>query len=217
MADPDTSAKLKESAAVVSEPWATSTYYDDAERWTFIFWDEDRPFRRLFNRLDLTNLLELSCGHGRHSEQAAEMTADLTLVDIFDANLEFCRNRLQRFPFIKYVKNNGYSFDAVASESVTAIYCYDSMVHFSPDIVQSYLREAARILKRGGMGLFHHSNYAAPFNIHYGQNPHARNHMTKDLFHYFANQAELEIVESIVIDWSTSKDLDCVSLLRKPL
>lgn len=90
------------------------------------------------------------------------------------------------------------------------------MVHFSPDIVQNYLKDAARILKPEGMGLFHHSNYAAPMDRHYGQNPHARNHMTKDLFAYFAAQAGLKVVESVVIDWSTSKDLDCVSLVRRP-
>lgn len=99
MTDSKTTAKLEESVAVVSAPWVTSPYYDDAERWTFIFWDENRPFRRLFNSLDLTGALELSCGHGRHAERVASMTDNLTLVDIFESNLDFCRNRLQRFPF----------------------------------------------------------------------------------------------------------------------
>lgn len=144
------------------------------------------------------------------------MTSNLTLVDIFDSNLEFCRNRLCAYPFIRYIKNNGYSFEPIASQTVTAIYCYDSMVHFSPDIVESYLQDAERILLPGGKALFHHSNYSAPLDRHYGQNPNARNHMTKELFSSFAAQSDLKVVESKVIDWSTNKELDCITLVQKP-
>ena len=37
------------------------------------------------------------------------------------------------------------------------------MVHFSADLVQAYLRDTARVLKPGGMALYHHSNYPAPW------------------------------------------------------
>jgi ubiquinone/menaquinone biosynthesis C-methylase UbiE len=205
---------LKESANIVSAPWETSTYYDDAERWTFLFWEEKHPFRRLFNHLDLSDALELACGHGRHAERTAQLTKNLTLVDVFESNLEFCRRRLQNYPHVQFIKNNGYSFQSIPSECMTSIYCYDSMVHFSPEIVQSYLNESARILKPRGMGLFHHSNYAAPLDRHYGQNPHARNHMTKDLFAYTAAKAGFKIVESVIIDWAGTENLDCISLIQ---
>ena len=44
---------LEKSVAVVGEAWRDSPYYEDAERWTFLFWDEHRPFRPFFERLDL--------------------------------------------------------------------------------------------------------------------------------------------------------------------
>jgi hypothetical protein len=34
------------------------SYYDDAEKWTIIFWSEDHPFYPLFKRLDLTAVLD---------------------------------------------------------------------------------------------------------------------------------------------------------------
>jgi hypothetical protein len=49
---------LKESVEVVADPWKQSTYYDDAEKWTIIFWSEDHPFYPLFKRLDLTAVLD---------------------------------------------------------------------------------------------------------------------------------------------------------------
>jgi len=54
MTNSDLTKKLGKSAAVVGAPWVESPYYDDAERWTFMFWDEDKDFRRLFDKLDLT-------------------------------------------------------------------------------------------------------------------------------------------------------------------
>ncbi|TPI29078.1 class I SAM-dependent methyltransferase [Mesorhizobium sp. B3-2-1] len=216
MTNSDSTKKLGESAAIVGAPWAKSSYYDDAERWTFIFWDEDKSFRHLFNQMDLTSVLELSCGHGRHAECVAKMTDRLTLMDVHNGNLDFCRDRLRAYPFIRYVKGDGYSFEPIEQESVTAIFCYDSMVHFSPDIVENYLKDAARILRPGGMGLFHHSNYPAPMDRHYGRNPQARNHMTKKLFEAYAKNAGLTIRESNIIPWGGVNELDCVTLVERP-
>jgi hypothetical protein len=67
------------------------------------------------------------------------------------------------------------------------------------------------------MALLHHSNHAAlPGIVHYGQNPHARNHMTYELFRDFAQQARLTILESHTIAWGGIADLDRVSLLVRP-
>lgn len=206
---------LTESVAIVGAAWVESPYYDDAERWTHLFWDSNKDFRPLFDKMDLTSVLELSCGHGRHAERVAQMTDCLTVMDIHDANLDFCRNRLRAYPFVRYVKGDGYSFEPVEQESVTAIYCYDSMVHFSPDIVKSYLKDTARILRPGGMALFHHSNYPAPRDRHYGRNPLARNHMTKGLFDTYAKGVDLIVLESNIINWGDVENLDCITLLQK--
>lgn len=88
------------------------------------------------------------------------------------------------------------------------------MVHFSPDIVRSYLLDTARVLRPNGQALFHHSNYPAPENVSYGKNPHARNHMTQHLFCRSAREAQLTVVESIIIPWSNEPDLDCITLVK---
>ena len=83
---------LAQSVEVVADPWKQSTYYDDAERWTFIFWSEDHPFYPLFKLLDSTAVLELACGHGRHSEIVAERSSQLTVMDVHEQNIEYCRH-----------------------------------------------------------------------------------------------------------------------------
>jgi SAM-dependent methyltransferase len=206
---------LAASVQLVGDPWKESVYYADAERWTHLFWAEHTPFRQLFNRLDPSAVLELACGHGRHAEKIAPLSKRLVLMDIHEANLQVCRTRLAAFPYVEFIRNNGFDFQPVEDAALTSLFCYDAMVHFSPDLVESYRRDAARVLVPGGMGLFHHSNYPAPMNRHYGQNPHARNHMTQALFASYAAAAGLEIVRSIVIPWGNEPDLDCITLVRR--
>jgi len=73
---------LQSSVDVVGAPWRESAYYEDAERWTFLFWEPEHPFRPWFDRLDLRNVLELACGYGRHAERVAPLAGQLTLMDI---------------------------------------------------------------------------------------------------------------------------------------
>lgn len=208
--------RLEQDVAVVAEAWAESAYYEDAERWTFLFWNPQTNFRQMFDRLDLTRVIELACGHGRHTEQFVGRAGHVTLFDIFDTNLEFCRKRLAGHANVSYVKGDGSTFRPLEDRSATAIFCYDAMVHFSPDMVRSYLTDAARVLKPGGMALFHHSNFPAPLDRHYGLNPHSRNHMTAPLFGAYARAAGLEVVETRIIPWGESSDLDALSLVRNP-
>lgn len=208
--------KLKQSVAMVVDPWLESPYYDEAEKWTFLFWNPEGIFRRLFDTLDLDEVVELACGYGRHAVRAAAMARRLSLIDVVDANLEKCRSRLTPFDNVSFVNGTGYDFSPLKDSTVSAIYCYDAMVHFSPDLVQTYIADAYRVLKPGGAALFHHSNYPAPIDKHYGLNPHARNHMTQALFIGYTRLAGMRVVESVVIPWGDHPDLDCVSLITKP-
>jgi hypothetical protein len=47
----------------------------------------------------------------------------------------------------------------IASDSITLVYTWDSMVHFDKLIVQDYLAEIKRVLKAGSSAFLHHSNY----------------------------------------------------------
>lgn len=197
-------------------PWIDSPYYAQAEEWTFLFWDPAHPFRKLFNQLPTDTGIELACGYGRHAERAAPLIGHLTLVDVIKDNLAICRKRLKDFDNISYKLGRGATFPGTRPASVSMIYCYDAMVHFDPEIVQSYLKDTARVLRNGGRALYHHSNYADGKGKDWSTNPHARNYMTQELFAEMAAKQGLNVLQQEIMPWGGIAGLDCLSLLEKP-
>ncbi|MGH8654524.1 MAG: class I SAM-dependent methyltransferase [Gammaproteobacteria bacterium] len=200
--------RIKAKAQSEAKVWVDSAYYKNAETWTHIFWGRDWRFIELFKQLRLDNVLKLACGHGRHSEHVLRhyhgQIRKMTCMDVNQENIEFCGKRLREWlasGMVELQKNNGIDFQPIAAESVTSIFCYDAMVHFDKEVVAAYLRDAFRVLKSGGLGLFHHSNYSKDPDIHFGKKPHARNFMSKELFADCARKARLEIVTQKVIPW----------------
>jgi SAM-dependent methyltransferase len=200
----------------VGKDWLGSPYYASAEQWTFIFWRRTGLFRQMFDLLDLTHVVELACGYGRHAEMFRDRAERITLLDILEENIEQSRKRHAAHRNITCLRNNGIDYAPLAERSATAVFCYDAMVHFTPEVVGSYVLDTARVLTPGGRALFHHSNYGVPTGHGYGANPHARNYMTQELFSSYAREARLEVERSHVIPWGEIADLDCITLLRKP-
>jgi SAM-dependent methyltransferase len=215
---------IRESIEVVKKAWMGSRYYDGAEKWTFLFWEEKYIFRRYFNNLDVTRCAELACGHGRHAEQLLrrypEQVKALYCLDVLEENVAFTSKRISEFGQATVILGSGCDFQPIPSDSLTSIFCYDAMVHFSPDLVLSYLVDSARVLVPGGRALLHHANLYAPDTgkpgRHYGSNPNARNHMTLDLFEFFAQEAGLRILQTEAMRWGGIPDTDRITLLEKP-
>lgn len=193
------------------------SYYENAEseQWLDVFWGEQSPFKQRFRKLNLSNVLELACGHGRHIEKYKEDAGHIYAVDILQENIDYCKIRFKDETNITYINNKGYDFATVPDNCLSAVFTYDAMVHFEMMDVFSYLKETERCLIEGGLGLFHHSNNTEDYRITYETGTQARNYMSKDLFAYLSNRAGLEIIDQFLIDWGGNKDLDCISLVRK--
>ena len=215
---------ILQSIEVVKEAWVGSPYYEHAEQWTLLFWEDRFVFKPYFDKLDLTRCAELACGHGRHAEQLLRRYGDrveaLYCLDVLEENVAFTAERIGMFAQATVILISGCDFQPIPAATLTAIFCYDAMVHFSPDIVRSYLADAARVLVPGGRALLHHANLYAPDTgtpgRHYGLNPNARNHMTLALFEFFAQEAGLRILQTEAMQWAKIPDTDRITLLERP-
>jgi hypothetical protein len=91
------------------------------------------------------------------------------------------------------------------------------MVHFDLEIVQSYVKEAFRVIAPSGKGFFHYSNFNQSPGADFRKNPHWRNYMSRSLFEHFALRAGFNIVFSANVPWGQILDLDAITVLEKPV
>lgn len=192
-------------------------YFDDAEKQDSlnVFWNDNSPFYCYFRELDLSNIIELACGRGRHVQKYLDDAEKITLVDIVENNIKYCKERYKDNEKITYYCNNGYNLEKLPDETYTALFTYDAIVHFELIDIYEYLKDIYRVLKPEAKALFHHSNYSADYKVDFTKNKNGRSFMSKDIFAYLANRAGFSIVDQKVIDWYGEKSLDCITLLQK--
>lgn len=191
-------------------------YFESAESSEALerFWGKDTVFYRMFEQLDLENVIELAVGHGRHIKMYEPKANHIVVVDILQKNIDYCKERYRNFNKIDYYCNNGYNLNELNNNTYTALFSYDAMVHFEMMDIFEYLKDIYRVLKPNGMALLHHSNNTSDYKKSFSDAVNGRNYMSKDLFAYLSYRAGFDVVDQKVIDWGL-KDLDCISLLRK--
>lgn len=192
-------------------------YYSNAEDDAHmeIFWSNESPFFEFFQLLDLSNVIELACGHGRHVQKYLNDAGNITLVDILQSNIDFCKKRWEGIDKIKYYKNDGYDLKELETNTYTSLFCYDAMVHFEMMDIFSYLKDINRVLVDKGKALLHHSNLHDDYKVSFNTNRYGRNFMSKTLFAYLAYHSGFKIIDQKLIKWSGKEELDCISLIEK--
>lgn len=85
---------------------ATQIYFEPAEKDFEKQWAMVQQFLSS-HRIDYTNTLELSCGHGRNSERLASLAQNMTLIDVNPENVQFCKQRFSGKSW-QFIVNNGF-------------------------------------------------------------------------------------------------------------
>jgi len=165
--------------------------------------------------VDYSDVMDFACGHGRNARKLAEHAQRVTLVDVNPDNIEFCRQRFvgERYTFFLA---SGYDLSQVADASLSFVYSFDAMVHFDLAIVHAYVAEFARILRPGGYGFVHHSNFSRGFGRDFRLDPGWRNFNSREIFASLCRRFGLEICEQRLLDWGAPEH-DCFTVFRRPL
>jgi len=191
----------------------TTSYFELAETHADAQWEFVQRFLSPF-QIDYTNTVDLSCGHGRHSEKLGVLARDLVLIDVNPENIIFCRQKYPNKPW-RFIVNNGFDLHEISDTSVTFIYCLEAAVHFDLEIILSYVKEFRRVLTPGAFAFVHHSNVTKHPGADFRTIPHWRNFMSKDIFAHLCIHNGLQIVDQYIFDQG-GPEADCFSLARKP-
>lgn len=216
---------LASSAAISGDPFKESEYFERAEHSLERHWAYFIEPVIGTRRYGLT--IDLAVGWGRNTEKLRHISDQVIGVDINQECVDHCAKRFEGVDNVGFIKTDGTELTGIADNSVDLIYCFDAMVHFQPEIVDAYVTEFARVLKPGGIGFIHHSNWTQAIGGNFQEQPHWRNYMSSSLFGYFVYRDGMKMLEQRIIDWDQSiqsekepsglvKQLDCISCFTKP-
>lgn len=194
----------------------TETYFNAAERDMERHWDDLIWPMLKHIKIDGTHIVDLAAGHGRNSAKLEQFAKKITIVDINEQNIAFCKKRFEGDDRFNFINNDGATISELPDGSATFFYTFDSMVHFDYEIVQSYIREAFRVMAPKGLAFFHYSNFTDAPGSSFRDNPHWRNFMSINFFNHMALLEGFEVVESKALPWGGIADLDGATILRKP-
>ena len=208
--------RLLEAAREVGEPYRCADYFAAAEAdmgryWDALIWPALAP-----HGIDFSCTVDLAAGHGRNTEVLRRLAGRVLAVDMIEECVESCRSRFADDPGVTCIQNDGISLAPIGDGEVTFVYCFDSMVHFDSDIVRAYLAEFRRVLRPGGHGFCHHSNYSKRPAGHFATNPHWRNFMSCELFAHYCGKEGLAVLHQQTVDWVAEPALDGITVLQRP-
>lgn len=108
-----------------------------------------------------SRVLEIGPGAGRWTYYLAQRASRLVVVDVTPKCIELCRARFREQAHIEYHVNTGSDVRMVPDASIDRIWSWDVFIHVGLEDIARYVRECARVLVPGGLGLIQHAT--APY------------------------------------------------------
>jgi len=173
-----------------SRPWGHSRY-----QWLITI------LPRIYKNLPTKSILEIACGRGRWTQYLLPMSEMITLVELSENNIEYCKKRFINFSNIKYIKNDGKSLDGVNDNCIDFVFSYDSLVHSDEETLESYIKEISRVLKNNGEAFIHSSNLAGIVDRDVKNNHMRDNTCSAEKVIKFATKYKLNCYLQELIPW----------------
>ncbi|MDD1682676.1 MAG: class I SAM-dependent methyltransferase [Methanoregula sp.] len=213
---------LEENISVWGKTYDWKTRGDEwSEPWggTDFLW-HGTIFPRIFSCVPADTILEIAPGYGRCTQFLLALCRNLQIVDLNVNCIDHCKKRFSKYSHIHYSVNNGKTLETIDDNSVDFIFSWDSLVHCEADVLDSYIREWARVLRPDGRGFIHHSNIGAYRNPLTGKLrceniPWRAVTMTAPLFNDTCRAHGLRCIRQETVNWGGNILNDCFSVFTK--
>jgi len=163
------------------------------------------------------HVVEIAPGHGRWSKYIIDTCLHATLVDLSPRCLEFCRTRFANNANVDYFLTTGTQLPKYASGAIGFVFSFDSFVHMSPEVIEAYMFEIARLLAIGGVGVIHHADIAA-LATYRQREAGERSAVNRSIVRDLAEKSRLTVCRQFTY-WDEENKFGCpgdaITLLRK--
>jgi ubiquinone/menaquinone biosynthesis C-methylase UbiE len=171
-------------------------------------------------------ILEIAPGRGRWTQFLQRDCTSLVGIDLAASCVEYCSKRFSDSPHLRFAVNDGLTFPSVEDKSIDFVFSFDSLVHAEADVIASYVREIARVLRPDGVAFIHHSNLGSVpgslilwnkikrrLGLPAYQHWRARS-MSAAKMRQFVEQAGMSILQQEIMPWVGEKMLmDCMTTM----
>jgi glycosyltransferase involved in cell wall biosynthesis len=178
-----------------------SEWERDGDEWSDVFGGTEK----LWNEIIYPNIqeylkndvLEIAPGYGRITKYLIKHSKTLSLVDLNDNCIKKC---IEKFgdKIANYVVNNGRNLNYFNDKQFDFIFSWDSFVHMDKSVIDDYLKEIYRVLKKDGVGAIHHS-YFYGGRIQSKKNIAGRSNMTPEIFKELAEKNKLTVISQTAV------------------
>tara|TARA_R110000772_G_scaffold5691_2_gene20358 strand:- start:11846 stop:12514 length:669 start_codon:yes stop_codon:yes gene_type:complete len=189
--------------------WSSNVGHDTDYIWNKYIFEHLREFRN-------DDILEIAPGYGRMTQYLSVLTSNLSVVDLNENCINKTKEKLGNFVENYYI-NDGLKLDMISSNSVDLVFSYDSFVHMHKNVIESYIEEIERVLKNGGYGFIHHSQYYSDEDLSFG-NYGGRSDMNKDLFNEMVKKNGMEVIKQFDIQFDPEglwNGIDTITIFKK--
>ena len=188
---------------------------------------------RIHDFLPASNVLEIAPGLGRWTHFLKDACESLTIVDLNQQCVDACRERFRGAPKVKCFANDGKSLEMIPDDSVDFVFSFDSLVHVESDVIQAYLSQLSRKMRKNAVGFIHHSNIAyyrnyfrwvrgipllrvilRQFGVETRRHDRGAS-VSGDKFAKWAEDAGLRCMRQEWINWASPLLIDCLSTFTK--
>jgi len=102
-------------------------------------------------KLDECSIIEVGCGHGRLIRPLANIFKEIHGTDATGERIMEARYRCKSYDNITVTQNDGHTLRQYADNSFDFAYCHGVLVHInSKKVINNYISEMARVIKKGG-------------------------------------------------------------------
>ncbi|MDQ6894540.1 MAG: class I SAM-dependent methyltransferase [Acidobacteriota bacterium] len=116
---------------------------------------------RVHRFLPTGTVLEIACGFGRWTQFLRDRCNRLYAIDLAQACVDASSQRFASDRHVTCHLTDGKSLAMVPDKSVDFVFSFDSLVHADASVLEAYISQLPRILKKNGAAFIHHSNLGA--------------------------------------------------------